>query len=70
MTLKDLLLNSFFRGNQTLLSETLKINRGTLRKYLEDTEGNHHLIKINFDNENDNTYELFTNNTNKLEIKK
>lgn len=61
MTLNKLLLNPFFRGNQTLLAKTLKINRGTLRKYLSDEEGKHHFIRTNFDNDVNDQYELFIN---------
>lgn len=66
MTVNDLLGNSFFRGNQTTLAKYLKINRGTLRDYLEDSEGKHHSITTHFDNEPSEQYELFTNQTNKI----
>lgn len=66
MTVNDLLGNSFFRGNQTTLAAALKINRGTLRKCLGDSEGKHHFIMTNFDNDVGSQYELFTNQTNKM----
>lgn len=45
MTINDLLLTPYYRGNQTLLAKELHVNRGTLRKYMADTEGESHLIK-------------------------
>lgn len=66
MTLNDLLGNSFFRGNQTLLSNTLNINRGTLRKYLEDTKSEYHFIKCNKKSAGFDEYELFTNTTKRI----
>lgn len=73
MTVNDLLGNSFFRGNQTRLSESLKINRGTLLKYLGDTKGKCHFIRrTNLDGDVGSQYELFANQTNKInkEMKK
>ena len=47
MTLNQLLLTKEYRGNQSLLSRELGINRGTLRKYLTDEEGeNHHINTV------------------------
>jgi hypothetical protein len=45
MTITDLLLTPFYRGNQTLLAKELKINRGTLRKYMLDKSGESHIIR-------------------------
>lgn len=67
MTLNDLLGNATFRGNKTFLAKTLKINRGTLIKYLMDEEGKHHLIITNFDEGFESMYELFINKTNGME---
>ncbi len=62
MTINKLLLNTHYRGNQTLLAKDLKINRGTLRKFMADEEGEHHFIKLN----NEDVPELFTNQSNKV----
>ena len=45
MTLSELLLTPYYRGNKTLLAKELNINRGTLRKYLPDVEGELHFVK-------------------------
>lgn len=47
MTINELLLNKHYRGNQTLLSKDLNINRGTLRKYMLDDTGDFHFIVEN-----------------------
>ena len=45
MTLSELLLTPYYRNNKTLLAKELKVNRGTLRKYLADTDGESHIIR-------------------------
>lgn len=45
MVINDLLSNSFYRYNQTLLAEHLKVNRGTLRKYKDDLAGDKHIVR-------------------------
>lgn len=50
-----------YRHNQTLLANDLNVNRSTLRKYMSDTEGNHHFIK-----KNGTALELYINNSNKV----
>ena len=57
MTITDLLLTNEYMGNQSKLAVTLKLNRGTLRLYMNDKEGKHHAV-ING--------ELYTNVTNKI----
>jgi len=60
MTLNQLLLTPYYRGNKTLLAKELKINRGTLRKYLPDESNDFHFVlKVA------GHYELFTNQSNK-----
>ena len=44
MTINDLLSNAHYRSNQTLLAKDLKVNRGTLRKYMTDEKGESHMI--------------------------
>ena len=61
MTINKLLLTPYYRGNKTLLAKELKINRGTLRKYLTDTDGEFHFVKGHANN----LPELFTNQSNK-----
>ena len=63
MTIHNLLFNTHYRGNQSLLANDLKVNRSTLRKYMTDILGEFHFIKIN----NDGPMELFTNQSNKAE---
>ena len=63
MTINDLLLNNHYRGNQTLLAKDMSINRGTLRKYMNDTDSEFHYVKIT----EGNTPELFVNLSNKGE---
>ena len=61
MTINDLLLNTHYRGNQTLLAKNLNVNRGTLRKYMTDEAGEFHFIK----EYTDSKIELFTNQSMK-----
>lgn len=63
MTINKLLFNAHYRGNQSLLAADLNVNRGTLRKYMNDVMGEFHFIKIN----NATPMELFTNQSNKAE---
>ncbi len=69
MTLNDLLLNNHFRGNQSYLAATLNIQRGTLKKYLPDEEGDYHFICQTGEKDGLNTYNFFTNQTSKIEVK-
>jgi len=46
MTINSLLLNTHYRGNQTQLAKDLNVNRGTLRKYMNDTTGEFHFIRL------------------------
>ena len=62
MTINDLLLNAYYRGNQSLLAKELNVNRGTLRKYMTDTKGEFHFIKSCGGNRH-----LYTNQSNKVE---
>ncbi len=43
-TVKDLLLTGTVRGNLSKLALLLKVNRGTLRKYMDDTDNHRHFI--------------------------
>jgi predicted site-specific integrase-resolvase len=64
MIINDLLLNKYYRGNQTLLAKDLGINRGTFRQYMNDEKGAFHFVRnIN------GKLELFTNQTNKISRK-
>ena len=60
MTIPELLSNRMFRHNQSELARTLKVTRNTLRKYQDDKEGKNHFVRII-----EESYELFTNQTNK-----
>lgn len=60
MTISDLLSNKFYRNNQSVLSVDLGVNRGTLRKYMNDEKGEFHFVRNSGDK-----LELFTNQTNK-----
>jgi hypothetical protein len=62
MTLNELLLTPYYRGNKSLLAKELNINRGTLRKYLPDTGGYFHFVRANGAL---GPAELFTNQSNK-----
>ncbi len=44
MTITDLLNTKMYRGNQSFLARELKINRGTLIKYMRDKAGTFHLV--------------------------
>ena len=57
MTITDLLLTNEYMGNKSKLAATLKINRGTLRLYMGDKDGDHHTVINN---------ELYTNVTSKI----
>lgn len=46
-TILELLLTPTIRGNQTVLAKLLKINRSTLRKYLDDTTNANHVVLVN-----------------------
>lgn len=61
MTINDLLCTREYRGNQSLLARELGINRGTLIRYMNDTENKHHLIFKDGDK-----LEFFANMTNKI----
>ncbi len=61
MTIPELLKTMFYRSNQSLLSKELGVNRGTLRKYMGDSDGEFHSLK-----KVDGKYQLFTNQTNKI----
>jgi hypothetical protein len=61
MLIKDLLHNCHYRGNQTLLSEKLNINRGTLRKFMNDNDDSRHFIRVR-----SGKVEFFTNQSNKV----
>ena len=63
-TIPALLSNRFYRNNQSLLANDIGINRGTLRKYMNDEAGEFHYVKTSFD-EDTETMELFTNQTNR-----
>lgn len=60
MTVTDLLLTTNYMGNQSKLAEKLNITRGTLRKYMEDKEGDHHFISNG---------EFYANLTSKISTK-
>ena len=45
MTISDLLNNSYYRGNKTVLARELNVSRNTLRKYAEDKDGMTHIIR-------------------------
>lgn len=66
-TIPALLSNRFYRGNQSLLAKEMGINRGTLRKYMNDEEGDYHVVifKPSKDGLGDTVMELFTNQTNR-----
>jgi len=49
LTISDL-LDYQFHGNQSEMSRVLKVNRGTLRKYIDDPTGERHQIRV-FDGE-------------------
>ena len=68
MTIAELLLTPYYRGNKTLLAKELKINRGTLRKYLPDTNGELHFIRGHANK----LPEIFTNqsSTNQQKVEK
>jgi|GEM_PF-5832857 len=55
MTIPELLSNSYYRFNQSLLASELGVNRATLKKYAEDAKGEHHILR-----EIDGEYFLFT----------
>lgn len=61
MTINELLSTKMFRHNQSELARSLKIDRATLRKYLDDLKGKHHFVRCIGED-----YELFTNKTNKV----
>lgn len=61
MTIDRLLSTKMFRHNQSELARALKINRSTLRRYIDDTEGKHHFVRCMGDD-----HELFTNQSNKV----
>jgi len=44
-TVSDLLNTEEFRHNQTGLAIALNVNRGTLRKYMEDLDGENHEVR-------------------------
>ncbi len=44
-TVNDLLNTMEFRLNQSELARALSVNRGTLRKYMTDLNGEFHLIR-------------------------
>jgi len=44
-TVADLLHTSEFKHNQTQLAIALNVNRGTLRKYMEDMDGENHEVR-------------------------
>lgn len=60
MTIPELLSTKMFRGNQSFLTRELGVNRGTLRKYMNDTKGEFHYVR-----QSGEDYELFVNQTNK-----
>jgi len=62
MTVTDLLESKEFKYNQTSLAITLNINRGTLRRYMEDTKGEFHFVCRT----SKNAYNFFTNQTRKI----
>lgn len=61
MTIDGLLSTKMFRHNQSELARTLGINRSTLSRYIDDTEGKHHFVRCIGED-----YELFTNQSNKV----
>jgi len=62
MTISELLATPHYRGNQTLLAKDLKINRSTLRAYVDDTFGHHHMVIQT----SRSTKEFYTNQSNKV----
>lgn len=64
-TIPALLSNRFYRNNQSLLAKDMGINRGTLRKYMNDDDGAFHHVKISLNEEKDEMMELYTNQTNR-----
>lgn len=61
MTIDDLLRTRYYKNNQSKLAKHLKVNRGTLRKYIHDLDGKHHFVKARVDG-----IHLFTNVSNKI----
>ena len=45
-TVADLLNTMEFMQNQSELARALNVNRGTLRKYMTDTKGEFHCIRL------------------------
>lgn len=62
MTITELLATTYYRGNQTLLAKDLNINRSTLRAYVDDTYGHHHMVI----QASKSTKEFYTNQSNKV----
>jgi len=58
MTITELLQTKMYRNNQSFLARELGINRGTFRKYMNDTSGDYHFLK-----KAGSGYQLFTNQT-------
>ena len=44
-TITELLKSSAIKYNQTSLARLLNCNRGTLRKYMKDVNGDEHLVR-------------------------
>lgn len=46
VTINELLNTMEFLKNQTLLANDLGVNRGTLRKYMNDLDGEFHQVRV------------------------
>lgn len=43
-TIQSLLLTPTFMGNQSKLAKLLNVSRGTIRKYKDDINNDHHVV--------------------------
>lgn len=48
-TIRELLYTPAIKGNQTTLARLLKINRGTLAKYMVDIDNTRHIVILQDD---------------------
>ena len=66
MTINELLLTPYYRGNQSLLAKELNVNRATVKKYIDDAKGEFHFIDAKTDKFRLISAELYTNQSNKV----